>query len=229
MMDSSGTLRLAAFDLDGTLLDSASSIVGNVLECWEACGFPVPEPDDVRRIIGLPWNESVEALLPGAGEKEFKQIRQYHEDVKNGIRTRTPRSQKLFPGVEDMVDEVERSGYLLAIITSRSGGRLESLLEENRILRRFVVLKTADDGPGKPNPDLMFQALKETGVDRQNAIMIGDTTFDMQMARSARTAALGVSWGVHDDHELREAGAQHVAENMIEILPSIQRLAGEPL
>ena len=79
-------LRLAVFDLDGTLLDSASSIVDGVLACWSACGFPDPDPDQVRRIIGLPWEESIRALIPDAGPAEFTRIRNYHDEVARGLR-----------------------------------------------------------------------------------------------------------------------------------------------
>lgn len=219
-------LRLAAFDLDGTLLDSASSIVTGVMACWEACGFPLPEPDHVRRIIGLPWEESIVELLPGAGETEIAQIRTYHEEVARGERSRPAREEELFPGVVSMLDAVEQSGYLLAIITSRSGGRLIELLEAQGIRNRFVSLKTTDNGPGKPNPHLMMQTLNETGVDKSDAVMIGDTTFDILMACNAGTPSIGVTWGVHDPHELRDAGAGHIADHIDEILPAIDRLTG---
>ena len=223
-MTANTRLRLAAFDLDGTLLDSANSIVTGVMACWEACGYPLPEPDDVRRIIGLPWEESVQRLLPGAGEAEFAEIRAYHESVARGERSKPVRDQALFPGVLEMLDSVEEAGYLLAIITSRSGHRLLELLQAQNIVNRFVSLKTTDDGPGKPSPYLMLQTLTETGVDKQDAVMIGDTTFDMLMAGNAGTASIGVSWGVHEPDELRDAGAHQVADAMEELLPALDRL-----
>ncbi len=222
-MTSSSRLRLAVFDLDGTLLDSAGSIVSGVMACWETCGFPLPDPDHVRRIIGLPWEESVRTLLPGAGDAEFAQIRAYHEAVARGDKTRPPRQQDLFPGALDMLDAVENSGYLLAIITSRSSGRLHELLDAQGIGNRFVSLKTTDHGPGKPNPHLMLQTLSEIGVEREDAVMVGDTTFDILMARNAGTAAIGVSWGVHEPHELRDAGAHHVVDALHELPPVIDR------
>jgi phosphoglycolate phosphatase len=225
-MTGSTGLRLAAFDLDGTLLDSANSIVTGVMACWEACGYPLPDPDHVRRIIGLPWEESIEMLLPGADERDFARIRAYHDEVARGERPSPPREQILFPGVPEMLDAVEEAGYLLAIITSRSGNRLNELLEEQKIHHRFVSLKTTDNGPGKPSPYLMLETLAETGVDKRNAVMIGDTTFDVLMACNAGTSVIGVTWGVHEPEELRDAGAHHIAETMEELLPSMTRLVG---
>ena len=223
-MTSSTRLRLAAFDLDGTLLDSANSIVTGVMACWEVCGFPLPEPDQVKRIIGLPWDESVRLLLPGAGVAEFAEIRAYHEAVIRGDHPRPSREETLFPGAIEMLDAVDEAGYLLGVITSRSGGRLLELLESQNIHKRFVSLKTTDNGPGKPNPFLMLQTLDETGVDKQDAVMIGDTTFDILMARGAGTSAIGVTWGVHQPDELRDAGAHQIAKSMEEILPFMDGL-----
>lgn len=225
-MDTAARLRLAAFDMDGTLLDSASSIVTGVMACWEACGFPLPDPDDVRRIIGLPWEESVQMLLPGAGEAEFARIRDYHAAVARGERPRPPRRQALFPGVVQMLDAVEDAGYLLAVITSRSSGRLQELLDAEGLAARFVTLKCADHGPGKPSPFLMLEALRESGVAARDAVMVGDTTFDILMARAAGTSSVGVSWGVHPVHELRAAGADHIVQEIGDVLPALDRLTG---
>jgi len=211
----SDPLRLVAFDLDGTLLDSADSIVTGVLTCWEACGFPAPEKEHIRRIIGLPWEESICELLPGAGETEFNKIRAYHAEVASGKRPHPSRQERLFPGIKEALDQFEEAGFLLSVITSRSSGRLQDLLEANGIGKRFITLKTTDNGPGKPNPFLMNQTLSELGVDKENAVMIGDTTFDMIMARSAGTTAIGVSWGVHEADELTSAGAHHVVDDVL--------------
>ena len=219
-------LRLAAFDLDGTLIDSAASIVDGVMACWETCGFPLPDPERVRRIIGLPWEKSIEMLLPGAGEKEFAMIRAYHDEVARGERSRPERREELFPGVVETLEALDRDGYLLAIITSRSTRRLVELLGEHGIADHFISLKTTDHGPGKPNPYLMDRTLAETGVEAGCAVMIGDTTFDMLMACGAGTSAVGVSWGVHETHELREAGAHHVVHGFDEVPAAVHRLTG---
>lgn len=219
-------LRLAAFDLDGTLIDSAGSIVDGVMACWEACDFPPPDREHVRRIIGLPWEDSVETLLPGAGEPEFDRIKAYNDEVARGERARPERREDLFPGVIEALGGLDSAGYLLAIITSRSTRRLVELLGEHGISDRFISLKTTDNGPGKPNPYLMDRTLAENGVEARHAVMIGDTTYDMLMARGAGTAAVGVSWGVHESDELREAGAHDVVHRFDELPAVIDRLTG---
>ena len=169
----------------------------------------------------MPWQESICELLPGAGEIEFAQIKAYHAEVANGERPRPAREESLFPGIVDVLNQVEEAGYLLSIITSRSSGRLQELLDANGIGKRFITLKTTDNGPGKPNPFLMNQTLSELGIEKENAVMVGDTTFDMLMARSAGTAAIGVSWGVHEPDELTEAGAHHVVDEVLQLPDTI--------
>lgn len=224
----SDSVKLAVFDLDGTLVDSALSIVAGVRACWAACGFPEPDPVTVERIIGLPWEESVRTLLPGAGEAEFAMIHNYHDEVARGVRHRPPRSEELFPGAREMLETLESSGYLLAIITSRGTRRLREILDAEEIAGRFVSLRTTDHGPGKPSPELMFQTLAETGARPEDAVMVGDTTFDIEMARSAGTASVGVSWGVHEGDELMRAGADHLVAAFDEIPTAVHGLIGGP-
>lgn len=222
-----GSLRFAAFDLDGTLLDSAQSIVEGVFACWEACGFPAPDAEAVRRIIGLPWEESIVALIPGAGPREFEQIRSYYDDVRVGRRVRPERREVLFEGAREVLRALEAEDYVLGVVTSRSGHRLAELLEEHGISGHFVTVKTADMGPGKPNPYLLLQAMAEIGADREATVMIGDTTFDIEMAVAAGTGALGVSWGVHEVDELREAGAHRIVHSFADVHAAAAALTGK--
>lgn len=227
VMAAPGPLRLAVFDVDGTLLDSAASIVDGVTACWLACGFAEPDPLKVRRIIGLPWEESIAMLIPGSGEPELAAIHNYYDEVARGVRPPAPRAEiRLFPGALDTLAALEAAGYLLGIITSRPSDRLTQLLDEQGIGNRFVSLKTTDHGPGKPNPHLMLQTLAETGTDKENTVMVGDTTFDILMARNAGTAAVGVSWGVHESAELLDAGAHHVVDRFDDVAGVIHRLIG---
>ena len=225
-MAASDSLKLAVFDLDGTLIDSATSIVESVRACWDACGFAVPEDRAVRRIIGLPWEESVRALLPDAGDGEFLKIRSYYDEVHSGARPRPHREELLFEGTLEVLDGLESAGYVLAVVTSRNGSRLPQLIETLDLEGRFVSVKTPDNGPGKPNPHLLLDTMSEIGVRAEDTVMIGDTTFDILMAVNAGTASIGVNWGVHEEQELRDAGADHVARAVADLPPAIHRLTG---
>lgn len=221
----SDRLKLAAFDLDGTLLDSVPSIVVGVTACWDALGFPKVEPHEIRNIIGLPWEQSIEILMPGAGAREVEMIKRYHTEIAQGLRPPPKRPQeKIFPGVIELLDALEDDGYVLAIVTSRSNRRFYDLISSNGLEGRFVSIKTADQGPGKPNPFLLNEAMREAGVEVTDTVMIGDTIYDMQTGRNAGTGAVGVTWGVHPAADLVEAGAHHVADEVDELVGYIDGL-----
>lgn len=221
-------LKLAAFDLDGTLLDSIPSIVIGVTACWKALGFPEVGPDEIRNIIGLPWEQSIEKLMPGAGAREVEMINNYHTEIAQGIRQPPDRPpEKIFPGVMELLDALEDDGYVLAIVTSRSNRRFEALIDDNGLGGRFVSINTADQGPGKPNPFLLHKAMREAGVDAVDTVMIGDTTYDVQTGRNAGTGAVGVTWGVHPEADLFDAGAHHVADEIEDLVGYIDGLIAQ--
>jgi phosphoglycolate phosphatase len=220
------SLRFAVFDVDGTLLDSAGSIVAGVQACWAACGFPDPDPAAIRRTIGLPWEHGVRMLLPGCGDAEFAAIRGYYDEVARGVRTRPPLTEMLFPGALEALEEIAGAGALLGIVTSRNSSRLAQLLEAHGLHEHFVSVKTVDHGPGKPSPFLLLQAMSEVGAESGRTVMIGDTTYDIEMAANAGTAGVGVSWGVHEAEELRAAGARHVVRAFPELPSIVHELTG---
>ena len=218
-------LKLAAFDFDGTLLDSIPSIILGVTACWKTLGFPDVTPDQIRNIIGLPWEQSVELLMPGAGPREVDMIHNYHSEIAQGLRQPPERPPEvLFPGVIELLDELEADGYLLAVVTSRSNRRFLELIDKTGLGGRFITVKTADQGPGKPNPFLLQAAMQEAGVDIADTVMIGDTTYDVMTGRNAGTGAIGVTWGVHPEDMLREAGAHHTADEFHELVELIDGL-----
>ena len=220
-------LRLAVFDLDGTLIDSAGSIVEGIQACWQACGFPDVDPLHVRRVIGLPWDQSMQVLLPGSGERELGLVRAYYDDVVAGRRTPPPRREPPFAGACETLGTLADAGFLLAIVTSRGSHRVHDILAACGIAERFLTVKTVDHGPGKPNPYLLLQAMSEAGVSPERTVMVGDTTYDILMARAAGTHGVGVSWGVHEMGELVAAGAHRVVDRFEDIPPIVRALTGE--
>ncbi|MEC7489186.1 MAG: HAD-IA family hydrolase [Pseudomonadota bacterium] len=220
-----GGLRLAAFDLDGTLLNSVPSIVVGVRTCWSALGFPAVTDQQIRNIIGLPWEQSVEFLVPGGGAREVSMIKEYHSEIARGEREPPDRPpETVFEGVFGLLDRLEDAGYLLAIVTSRSNQRFSQILDNAGLDGRFACMKTADQGPGKPDPFLLQEAMREVGVEPENAVMIGDTTYDILTGRNAGTWAIGVTWGVHPPGQLRNAGAHYVVENFDQLEHDIKAL-----
>ena len=128
------------------------------------------------------------------------------------------RGQVMFPGMHEQITKLGGlDDTLLGIITMKSRRGLERVVDAYDIRKYFQVLKSADDGPGKPNPDLMLDAIAETGVTAEQALMVGDTSFDIMMAKAAGTRAIGVGWGYQTIDELEDSGADAIAETPEEL------------
>jgi phosphoglycolate phosphatase len=219
-------LRLAVFDCDGTLVDSQHSIFAAVSAAFEAVGLARPAPEAARRVIGLPLDEALKRLVPAATlpSIDTAKLTQRYKDAFFELRTQPDFDEPLFPGAAQALDALAAEGYLLGIATGKSRRGLDRTLERHGLLDRFVTIQTNDSGPGKPHPHMLERALAETGADAARGIMIGDTVFDMAMARSAGFHALGVAWGYHGTDELLGAGAHALAERFEDVPPSVERL-----
>jgi phosphoglycolate phosphatase len=221
-------LRLAVFDLDGTLVDSQHVIVGCMTEAFTGEGLPVPAADAIRRIIGLPLEECVARLAPEETAARCARLVEAYKAAFFACRQRPDHDEPLFLGALEALAALEAEGWLLGIATGKAMRGLKAVLERHDLGRRFVTLQTADMNPGKPHPAMLEKAMAETGVPRGATVMIGDTTFDMLMARSARVHAIGVEWGNHPPDELREAGAHALVGTYAELPDAVLRCAGRP-
>jgi phosphoglycolate phosphatase len=209
--------RLAVFDCDGTLVDSQHNIVAAMAEAWRAQGLqPLPAPL-VRRVVGLPLLEAISRLHPlGSGEVHLS-LTDYYKNAFHSLRQEPDHREPLYPGTVEALDATEAAGYLLAVATGKSRRGLDATLERHGLEGRFLTLKTADDGPGKPHPHMLEEAMAEAGAGPASTVMIGDTVFDIEMARNAKVRSVGVSWGYHDPDELRAAGAYGVIDEFVEL------------
>ncbi|WP_142848565.1 HAD family hydrolase [Telmatospirillum sp. J64-1] len=207
------SLRLAVFDVDGTLIDSQHNIIAAMTEAWRAHGYADPRPEAVRRIIGLSLVEAVATLMPEASPEEHLKVAHAYKDAFFTLRQAPDHHEPLFPGAREALARLEDEGWLLAVATGKTRRGLDAMIERHGLEGIFVSLQTADGNPGKPHPGMLLRAVEEAGAETANSVMIGDTTFDMQMARSAGTGAVGVAWGYHAASELRAAGAHVLVED----------------
>lgn len=206
------SLRLAVFDVDGTLIDSQHNIVEAMSAACRAHGVEVPRPDAVRRIIGLSLVEAVAALLPGHEAERHRRIAHSYKEAFAALRLQHERQEPLFPGAREALAALEADGWILGLATGKSRRGVAAMLERCGFEGFFATIQTADDNPGKPHPGMLLRAMEAVGAEAEATVMIGDTTFDMLMARGAGTGALGVSWGYHGVDELLEAGAELLIE-----------------
>ncbi len=214
--------RLAVFDCDGTLVDSQHLIVACMTQAFAGEGLTAPSQAEVRRIIGLPLEQCMLRLAPEHPHRHERLVTAY-KDAFFALRRSADHEEPLFEGTLAALEAVERAGWLLGIATGKSKRGLTAVLEHHGLFQRFVTIQCGDMGPGKPDPSMLFRAMEETGAAAADTVMIGDTTYDMQMAANARVHAVGVEWGYHDPAEFQDAGAHSTVTSFDRLLDAITR------
>lgn len=210
-------LRLAVFDCDGTLVDSQHSIVSAMHAACAHHNFDIPSAEAVRRVVGLPLEVAIRRLVPGVDVAFSQEVSETYKAAFFDLRQAGGVQEPLFPGIADVMDRLDAAQWLMGIATGKSHRGLVSTLEHHDIYDRFVTHQTADRAQGKPHPDMMHRAMNETGAVAEHTVMIGDTTFDIEMANNAGVCAIGVAWGYHDVQELMDAGAATVVHSADEL------------
>lgn len=188
--------RLIVFDWDGTLMDSISTIVACAVHAARDLGAEDEGTGvRVRAAIGLALDRTAHHVLPGGdAAQRAAWIERYRHLWLDGYRDRP----LLFPGAAAMLEELSAAGYWLAVATGKGRAGLDRDLEATGQRGLFQTTRTVNEAPGKPHPQMLLDILGELGVDRRQALMVGDTTFDLDMARNAGVDAVAVLCGSHD-------------------------------
>ena len=212
-------MPLVLFDIDGTLVDSRKLVVEAKRRAFVSHGMVPPDEARALSVVGLSPEEAFLALVGEAGPHAV--LAAAYKTAWHAVRFEPEFGDALFPGAEDHVSRLFDAGVPLGIATGRSRSGVDHLLERQGWKGRFATIQTEDDAPSKPAPDMVENALLDVPTPREAVFMIGDTTFDMEMARAAGVRAVGVSWGYHTADMLRAAGAELVAEDFAAILAVI--------
>lgn len=207
-------MKLVIFDCDGTIVDSQAGIVLSMDHAFRSLHMTPPARDAILSVVGLSLPEAFSALAP---EAEYETRRDLAERYKSAFRelNHDPAdSDGLFPLAKDTINALAARGDLiLGIATGKSRRGVERLLDAEGWQNAFATIQTADDHPSKPHPSMIHKAMLETGTSPSATVMVGDTTYDIEMARAACCGALGVTWGYHRRDELIEAGAHAVIDD----------------
>jgi phosphoglycolate phosphatase len=214
--------RLAIFDCDGTLVDSQANICMAMEHAFEEAGLPLPPRSEIRRTVGLSLVEIMRHLLPQADDAVHRSMAEKYRAAFLTLRGNGLVDEPLYDGIAALLSELDETGWLLGVATGKSDRGLERCLDHHGIKGLFVTLQTADRHPSKPHPSMIYQALADGGAQAHQAVMIGDTVYDIHMGRAAGCRTIGVGWGYHPLGELREAGADHLVETMEELMAALE-------
>ena len=204
---------LLVFDWDGTLMDSAACIAASLQSACRDLGYAVPSERDARYIIGLGLHDALAHVLPGVAPSEYPRVvdRYRHHFLLRDSAT------VLFQGVDEMMAELTGAGHLLAVATGKSRRGLDRALQATGLGRYFQATRCADEGFSKPHPGMLHALLEMLDVAPARALMIGDTTHDMQMARAAEVQRLAIAHGAHDAADLLEYAPLACVRDCIEL------------
>ena len=209
--------RLAVFDCDGTLVDGQAHVCDTMEQAFAEAGLSLPDRNEVRRSMGLSLPMAVLRLAPEIDENTNAQLVAAYKEAFFARRLRGAIHEPLYEGIRELLITLREADWRLAVATGKSDRGLQACLEQHGLTDMFVSLQTADRHPPKPHTDMLDAAIFEAGVAPQDAVMIGDTTFDIIMAKDANVRSIGVAWGYHAPEELLEAGAEAVARDALHL------------
>lgn len=215
---------LAVFDIDGTLVDSRASIFRAATEAARDLGLPEPEYDRVRQIVGLSLPKALHVLEPALTDAELADFVAAFQRSFQRMHAKQV-EEPLYAGAMDTLRRLKRDGWRLALATGQNRRGVTRNLAREGWAELFVSSHCAEDGPGKPDPAMLFAAMTASGVDAASTTMIGDTSHDIAMAVGAGAHPLGVAWGFHTRDEQLAAGAHHVADDFTDLEAALHRFA----
>ena len=210
--------RLCIFDCDGTLVDSQHEIIAAMQRAFGDSGLVEPTAEAIRHIVGLSLRDAVLALLPPSATVTVSEVAAAYVSALAEVRRPAGPMQPLFPGVHEALEGLEADGWILGIATGKSRAGLLITLAEHGLMDRFATLQTADVAAGKPSPEMVLNAVAETGSRVAETVMVGDTVYDVLMAKSAGAAAIGVAWGYHPPAALTAAGAGRIVGSFADLV-----------
>lgn len=202
-------LRLVIFDVDGTLVDSQADIIASMHGAYASQGLEPPSDDAIRGIVGLSLPVALAQLAPEQPLAVQEALVAAYKTRYQALRlAHGAEGSPLFPGVRATLDRLTDDPFLqLGIATRKSRRGLEALIASHGLQGIFSTQQCADDHPSKPHPSMIEACLRETGVDKAQAVIVGDTEFDIEMGKAAGIQAIGVTWGYHPRARLARADA----------------------
>lgn len=218
-------MRLVMFDMDGTLIDTQALIAENAAAAFASVGLPPPTPADVRAIIGLSLPVAIGRLARTEDVDVIEGLVGAYRAHYRASLERDIDREPLYPGARDALERLKQQpDTILGVATGKGLSGVVRILGNHGLAGHFVTLQTPDHNPSKPHPGMLLRAMAETGAEPASTIMVGDTTYDMELARAAGCRAIGVSWGYHEAADLIAAGAGALIHDYSELDAAIIRV-----
>ncbi len=204
---------LIVFDWDGTVMDSTTMIAGSIQAACRDLGLAVPGDEAARHVIGLGLSQALRYAVPDAPESMYEPLvaRYRHHFMAQD------QSIPLFNGARETIAELHGAGYWLGVATGKSRMGLDRVLESTGLKKYFHATRTADRTLSKPNPAMLFELMDELSVSAERALMIGDTTHDVQMAQNAGVDVVAVGHGAHPPEQLQELNPLALVKDFAEL------------
>jgi phosphoglycolate phosphatase len=217
-------LKLALFDYDGTIVDSAGMIVQGAIEAFRMCGLPDPDPQKVRENIGRPLAVALDVYMPVGYTVTPEQISEayrswYAEQGRLGLQ-----NEPLYPGMVELIHELKSNDWLIGIATNKSRVGLTNGLAKHNLSNIFDITLSTDENIAKPNPAMALRAMKELGVEEKYSVIIGDTINDIGLGVNSGITSIGVTWGYNNRKLLISAGANHLVDNAQDLSKLMNKL-----
>lgn len=211
-------MKLVVFDCDGTIVDSQAGIVLSMEHAFTSLRMVPPTREATLAVVGLSLLEACSALAPEAEYATRVELAERYKSAFRELNHDPAESEILFPQAKEIIAHfANRESHMLGIATGKSRRGIDRLFEREGWHSHFATIQTADDHPSKPHPSMLLKAMLETDVTPATTVMIGDTTYDIEMARAAGVASIGVAWGYHSVAELRDAGARIIVERFADL------------
>jgi phosphoglycolate phosphatase len=220
------TGKLAVFDVDGTLVDSRAILMHTAHTAFTELGLAAPTYDEVRQIVGLSLYEGLAQLAPDMTTDQVEAVVALYRSIFSELRRRPDFVEPLYPGAAGLLERLKGQGWRIAMATGKSRRGVNNIVEMHRWADLFDSTHCADDGPGKPHPAMLIEAMRALNATREETVMIGDTTHDIRMAQAAGVRVVGVSWGFHTREELEASGPDCIADTFAELDLELDRFAG---
>ena len=221
-------MKLVIFDCDGTIVDSQNAIVVAMTHAFTTLGLAPPTRARTLSVVGLSLPEAFQVLAPALPAATREKLAHHYRDGAQSARIKGAGEDPLFPGAAETIAALgRRDDIVMGIATGKSARGVTRLLDTYRWHAYFITQQTADNNPSKPNPAMILKAIAETGADPAQTVMIGDTTYDIEMAVNAGVASIGVAWGYHPVTELQAAGAGAIVTRYDDLIAAIDTVLSD--